>query len=211
MKHLLICTVLLVAAPASAQESPFHADDQTEGFIHDLMRVLVSETGWDDRAEQAALGWTIARRVRRLRENRGRSGRSTLRAIADRALVEPRTRRQHWLHALDLTARRPPRWSDWTTARWNEPRAKAVVTFARDLVAGRVEDPCAGPTEYWGSRVHPTDRARIDRGIREGAWVPVSCGLAETARDNVYLRRTTGAERRAAQRLLPRNRVRYVN
>lgn len=197
-----------------AQESPFHPSDRTEGFLHDMVRVLISETGWDDRAEQSALGWTIARRTRTLRARRGWSGRRTLRRIADRALVQPRTRRQHWLHALNLEARRPEGWRTWTTARFDESRAKSVIDFARDLLAGRVADPCDGPTQLWGSRRHPVDAARIRRKVAEGRWRIVSCGLEETSDDNIYIRWTTRAERAESRpQRLPRNlaRVRYVD
>lgn len=216
-------TVALAAftSRSSASESdggPFHPDDVTEGLAHDLVRVLVSEGGFDDPREHDALAWTLSRRAATLRRTRGWSARRTLRAIADRALVEPRTDRQRWLHRLELHGGAPRGWGELTTVPWGRraDRYKAVVERVRAFMRGEVADPCEGPSELWGSRTHPVDRRALVRNVCSGTWVVVDCGLEGGARDNVYVRWGTRAERQRAERTRacgrqPRLRVRYVD
>ena len=206
-------TISIGNSHTRVSESPFHPDDRTPAMIRDLMRVMVSEAGFDDQREWAALGWTIARRVRRLRERRGWTARQTLGRLCTRTLRRPRTRRQRWVHALSLDAIRPVGWSSLTRAVWDPDKAERAVDYATDMVAGRVPDPCDGPSELWGSRRHPVDAARIQRMVAAGRWAIVDCGLDETERDNLYVRWTTRAEMSDHRRsVLPPNlrRVIYI-
>lgn len=209
---LVIVTAALTAmcaSPTHATDLPFHPDDVSEGLVWDLARVFVSEADFHDPQEHAALGHTIARRTRRLRRVRGWRARTSLRMIADRALVEPRTNRQRWIHRLRLDGRQPVGWSTLTTVPWAGERSEGwaeALREARELVAGRLADPCDGPSELWGSRTHPTDTVALRRNIRSGVWVVVDCGSGEGRRDNVYVRWGSRAERSAAARQQRRGR-----
>ena len=198
-----ICIFLDAATPVSGTvpepyDSVFHPDDEGEVLVRDLARVFVSEAGFNDPIEHAALGHTLARRARHLRRVRGWGARQTIRTISDRTLVSPLTNRQRWLHALDLTGSRPRQWGQWTQAPWQSEGWKVAITEARDLIAGRVADPCRGPSQLWGSRY--ADREAIASGLQRGTWAVVDCGLEETADDNVYVRWTTRQERRDHRR-----------
>ena len=219
-----IAVALLCAfTPATRAEEPleyssvFHPEDVTEGLVRDLARLFVSEADFDDPVEHAALGHTIARRARRLRRTRGWRAQTVLRMIANRALVTPRTDRQRWIHALTLDGARPVGWSTWTSAAWEGRRSggwQAAIEEARALVRGDLPDPCAGPSELWGSRTHPVDTAALSRNIFTGVWVLVDCGLEGGPHDNLYVRWGTRAERFAAARRARRHRrhatVRFI-
>lgn len=227
MRHLLtfaaLLSLTLVVARAGASEpsSPVPGPEAGEAAVHDLVRLVTSEAGFEDAREQAALAWTVARRADRLRERRGMTFRETMRTIADRALVDPVTNRQTWVHRLELDGSRPRGWETLTSARWDArtDAVKATIERMRAFVDGRLPDPCNGPSELWGSRTHPVDAAALRHNLERGIWVEVDCGLEETRHDNVFVRWGSRAERAEAERRLrfrsrraqQRHRVEFVD
>jgi hypothetical protein len=117
-----------------------------------LARLMVGEAGWSAPREHAALAWTLRRRANTMGRRHGWTWRRTFDAYTRSAYSgRPHSSRHRWVGALALSAERPDAfpghlpWSPYAE-RWER-----VLRRARAFIAGRLPDPCSGPTEHWGA------------------------------------------------------------
>lgn len=161
---ILALLLLLSATPARAQDS----DTQLQ-----LARTLVSERGWEDSDDDAAIYAVHQSSLRRLSWRLGRAITllQTIRLMSPRvAGIKPPTHpRQVWTGSLRLDAQRPRGWP--RRVRWNNyvGRWRQALQRAGQVLRGEVSSKCDGPVDYWGS---PED---MDNPAL-GGWERVDCG-----------------------------------
>lgn len=193
-----LAALLWLSAPSAGAQVPQLAAEERALATHDLARVMVGEAGWTREEEHAALAWTLSRRAAFLATARGWSWRRTARAYATSTLARPRSPQHVWVNALPaLGAAQPRGWP--RNVRWSvhTPLWVAARDRAARFFAGRLPDPCRGPSEHWAAPGYAFARAQL----RAGSIARVDCGAT---RNHFYLvrrrlrldagRRTVGAD-----------------
>lgn len=93
------------------------------------------------------------------------------------SVFDPDRPRRGWVPNLRADLKRPRRWkSSWAWEGVADQKWRARLDEVEDLREGKAGNPCPYPVFHWGTPNHPTDAARIRRGIARGFWHPVDCG-----------------------------------
>jgi hypothetical protein len=155
---------LILALACVLVAEPVAADD---GAALDLARICVGEAGWQtDSGDCAAIVHLLTRRAGRL----GLSVRTMARAYSPRHTGQ-RPSRRPWIAQLDPSGVQPAAWPDGPSWERHRPLWLEVQAHVRAVLAGEVEDPCAGEPDHWGAR-YGADLRRA----RAAGWREVDCG-----------------------------------
>lgn len=130
-------SLLLLAWAASAQPPPQDAVD--------LARVCVSESGFRNTSDCAAIGHLLVRRAVRLRITFAQM----IRRYSTRAFDERRTDRRRWIPFLAHSLEEPRGWP--MELSWERHRGawSRRIELAHSVLQGATPDPCPG-SDHWG-------------------------------------------------------------
>lgn len=138
MRHLAPSAALLLIAFAVSAQAP------SRNSV-DLARVCVSESGFRDTSDCAAIGHLLVRRAERLNITFA----EMIRRYSTRAFDRRRTDRRRWIPFLNRQMSQPRGWPaslSWERYRdaWEER-----IRLAQSVLSGRTPDPCPG-SDHWG-------------------------------------------------------------
>lgn len=125
-----------------------------------LARVAVSEAGWDNAHEHAALWHVLAARA----ESRGITIASMTRSYSRRAVEG--SERKPWLGELDQSAHAPASWNANVPFSVYRSRWLRVIERAQLFLRASVNNPCPGAM-HWGDRSERLTRRAESLGLVE--------------------------------------------
>lgn len=111
----------------------------------DLARVCVSESGFRDTNDCAAIGHLLVRRAERLHITFA----EMIRRYSTRAFDEQRTDRRRWIPFLSASLSEPRGWPVGLSWERYRDAWEARIGLARRVLSGATADPCPG-SDHWG-------------------------------------------------------------
>ena len=140
MRNMLPPLVLTLLAFAVQAQSSGPEQDSV-----DLARVCVSESGFRDTADCAAIGHLLVRRADRLNITFAQM----IRRYSTRAFDRRRTDRRRWIPFLSASMSEPRGWpASLSWERYSEAWEQRIE-LAESVLSGRTPDPCPG-SDHWG-------------------------------------------------------------
>jgi hypothetical protein len=155
LRKLFVFVFLLLAASDTA----FARDDA----VLWLARCMVNEADFDATADHLAIAAVLIKRATKYHVSMANMVQKYCSGLRP---GQRRSSRQRWVIELNFDATKPPHWPAVVPWRWYRERWQRVLTTARLVLRGEMDDPCDGRAEHFGGKMDAPDKSfiRIDCG-----------------------------------------------